>query len=232
MFEVNGEYINRKGKYTVLDINPPKMSVCYEDGSYADLNIGIQARIWENILLEQEAEASRRSARAKSNGKTTTDRTQHFVKTVTIPSVAEFVFAGWQERVIMANDKEAKMLNAGDRIIFYALDTQNFVAVATITEQAKKADPKEFFYTVEIESAFFFPIDIDASANDLTKGVAYDSLELESQPNFKKLTLEPESYLRVNEDDFELLAELLTEIAENNEEEDLDNKEYEEEDEE
>ena len=45
MFEVNGEYANRKGKYTVLALTPPKMKVQYEDGSVANVNINIQARI-------------------------------------------------------------------------------------------------------------------------------------------------------------------------------------------
>lgn len=230
MFEVNGTYINRRGKYTVLSMNPPKMRVCYEDGETAELNIAIQARIWENILVEQEAEAAKRNARSAYGAGGS--KTQFFIKAVTVPSPSDFSFAGWSERVIMANETEMTMLQPGDRIIYYALETQNFVAVATITGSPKTADPKDFFYTTDLEMAYFFPVDVDAAALKLTSGVMDDSLELESQPNFRKLKLAPESFLKITEDDFELLAEILTEIAESDEEEDLEEEEFEEEDEE
>jgi hypothetical protein len=62
-FEVNGTYANRIGQYTVLAVNPPKMKVRYEDGSEAELNMAIQARIWENIEAEMEAKQASRMAR-------------------------------------------------------------------------------------------------------------------------------------------------------------------------
>ncbi len=67
MFEVNGEYANRKGKYTVLAIDGPIMSVRYEDGTHADLKINIQQRIWENIVAEQELASSKSAARKSSS---------------------------------------------------------------------------------------------------------------------------------------------------------------------
>ncbi len=63
MFEVNGSYANRKGRYTVLEVNPPRMLVRYEDGSEAELNMDIQERIWQNIAAEIEARESSRAAR-------------------------------------------------------------------------------------------------------------------------------------------------------------------------
>ena len=54
MFEVGGEYANRNGKYKVLEINDPKMTVEYEDGTTAELRMNIQERIWENIQAEKE----------------------------------------------------------------------------------------------------------------------------------------------------------------------------------
>ncbi|MCZ7668008.1 MAG: hypothetical protein M5U34_12850 [Chloroflexi bacterium] len=38
--------------------------------------------------------------------------------------------------------------------------------------------------------------------------VSIDSVELESYPKLGKMRLEPESFLKMSEDDFELLAEL------------------------
>ena len=132
----------------------------------------------------------------------------------------------------MATPAESQALAAGDRIIFYVLETQSFVAVTTITGPGKVANPKDYFYATEAETANFFPLDIDAQAVKLTEGVSQDSVELESQPNFRKLTLLPESFLAITEDDFELLAEILTEIAEDEEDEDVDDDDFEEEDEE
>ena len=68
MFEVNGVYANRKGRYTVLAVNPPKMRVRYDDGTEAELRIDMQARIWENISAEFEAQEASRQARAARRG--------------------------------------------------------------------------------------------------------------------------------------------------------------------
>ncbi len=228
VFEINGEYVNRKGKYTVLDMNPPKMTVRYEDGSTAELNIGIQARIWENILVEREAEEAKRSAKSNRGG---TSKTQYFIKAVSTPAPTEMIFAGWAEKVILATTEEAQKIQPGDRILYYAIEAQTFVAVATITGTPTTANPKDYFYAVDLEEAYFFPVDVDAAAVNLELGVAYDSVELESQPNFRKLQLKPESFLPITEDDFELLAEILTEIAEEEEDEDLDEDDYVEDDE-
>ena len=50
MFELNGVYRNRTGEYTVLAMKGTHMTVRYTDGSEAELNTNIQARIWENII--------------------------------------------------------------------------------------------------------------------------------------------------------------------------------------
>jgi hypothetical protein len=227
-FEVNGEYINRKGKYTVLSITPPKMKVRYEDGSTAEVNMGIQSRIWENILVEKEAEEAKRTAKSNRGG---TSKTQYFIKAVSVPSLTEMIFAGWAEKVILATAEEAAKMQPGDRILYYAIEPQVFVAVATITSPPNKANPKDYFYTIDLDEAYFFPIDIDAAAVNMDMGVAHDAVELESQPNFRKLYLQPENFLPITEDDFELLAELLTEIAEEEEDDDSDEDEYIEDDE-
>lgn len=78
--------------------------------------------------------------------------------------------------------------------------------------------------------AHFFSIDIDAEAHSLKQAVSIDSVELESYPNLMKMRLQPESFLKMSEDDFELLAELLTEVSEDDEEDLEDEEEYEEED--
>ena len=231
MFEVNGTYANRKGEYKVLEINPPKMRIRYtEDGSEAELKIELQARIWENIAAEYEAKAASRSARAAKRAGVAT--ANHYIKVISVPAVDEMNFPGWPERVVMAPTAESEIkLQSGDRLIFYAIETQTFFAVATITGEASSANPKEYFFAVPVESAEFFPIDIDAVSSKLDKGADIDSVELESQPRFKRLRLEAESFYSINEDDFELLAEALTEVAEDEEEEEEEEEEYEEDDE-
>ena len=221
MFEVNGVYANRKGEYTVLAMNPPKMSVRFtEDGSEAELKIELQARIWENIAAEYEAKAASRSARAAKAAKNVISSTaNHYIKIISVPEVDEMAFPGWPERVVMVPADSGVKLQFGDRLIFYALEIQTFFAVTTITGEPKMVDPKEYFFTVPLETAEFYPLDIDAVSSKLDKGADFDSVELESQPRFKRLRLEAEAFLSINEDDFELLAEALTEVAEDEEEE-------------
>ena len=231
MFEVNGRYANRKGEYTVLEIDPPKMRVRYtEDGSEAELKIDLQARIWENIAAEYEAKEASRSARAAKRAGVA--NANHYIKVISVPAMDEMNFPGWPERMVMAPPADSDIkLQSGDRLIFYALETQTFFAVATITGEAVAANPKDYFFAVQAETADFFPLDIDAVSSKLDKGADIDSVELESQPRFKRLRLEAESFYPINEDDFELLAEALTEVAEDEEEEEEEEEEYEEDDE-
>jgi len=119
-------------------------------------------------------------------------------------------------------------LKPGDRFIYYAVEAQTFFAVVTITGEVFEADPKQHTFTIEADKVFFFPTDVDAASADLEHGVSADSIELESYPDFGKLHIEPESFFRISEDDFELLAEALTEITEDEEEETEEFEEYEE----
>jgi hypothetical protein len=224
MFEVNKAYRNRIGDYTVLSIDGPKMRVRYADGSEADLNMAIQARIWENIVAEQEARAASNRL-FRSSGKDTT----HYIKAVSIPPGEELVFPGWQEKAVMAPTEElSKRIKPGDRFIYYAIEAQTFFAVVTITGEVFTADPKSYTYTTDVERAWFFSTDVDASAASLESGVSVDSIELESYPDFGRLHIEPENFYRISEDDFELLAEALTEVTEEDEEEQEEFEEYEE----
>lgn len=219
MFEVDGIYANRIGRYTVLEVNPPKMRVRYDDGSEAELRISVQERIWENIEADFQRQEASRSARAARKKVVGVDN-KYYIKVVSVPAGDDLSFAGWSERVVMASlsDSDPKLL-PGDRLIFFVLESKTFVAVATITGEPKTADPKTYFFKVAPEQMDFFPIDVDASVAKLDKGAPVDGSELESQPNFRRLRPMPESLLEINEDDFELLAELLTEVQEDDEEE-------------
>jgi hypothetical protein len=223
MFELNETYANRRGKYVVLAVNPPKMQVRFEDGSHAELNMDIQQRIWENIQAEVDARSASRSRLHRDR----TSTTQFFIKPISILAAEELTFPGWQERVAATGSSEQE-IRSGDRLIYYAIEAQVFFAVATITgasfESGKNKDE-------EGRQVQFFPIDLDAHAHNLDKAVTFDSVELESQPNLKSLLNKPDTYIAINEDDFELLAELLTEVAEEEDEDEDDEEEDEEEDE-
>src|SRR5690606_31317405 len=137
MFEVNGVYRNRMGEYTVLALNGQRMTVRYNDGSEAELNVNIQARIWENTVAEQEARAASSRHMRQSNKDTT-----HYIKTVSIPPGEELAFPGWQERVVMVPTAElAQRMKPGDRFIYYAIEAQTFFAVVTLTGDMFEADP-------------------------------------------------------------------------------------------
>ncbi len=222
MFEVNGVYANRKGRYTVLAVNPPKMKVRYDDGTEAELKIDLQARIWENIAVEFQAQEASRQARA-ARRRSVSNETRYFIKVISVPTISEMTFPGWAEQVVLVpQPNQDVQVKFGDRLIFYAIESRTFFAVATITGELKEVDPKKYFYNIDVQKAGFFPIDIDASADKLDKGADVDSIELETQPKFKNLRLEAEMYLEINEDDFELLAELLTEVVEDADEDEDD----------
>lgn len=220
MFEVGGSYANRIGHYTVLDINDARMTVCYEDGTTAELNIAIQGRIWENIVAEREADENR-SARAKrrASGR----GTQFFIKPISMLAVEELAIPDWQERVAFA-DIGNHEIRPGDRLIYYAIENQAFFAVATITGASLEANTADSESEVKIH---YFPVDLDAQAPSLEKAVALDSIEFESYTDIESLLSKVDLFLRITEDEFELLTEQLSEVAEEDEE-DIDQEDEEE----
>lgn len=230
MFEVNGEYANRRGTYTVLAIDGPIMSVRYADGTSADLKINIQERIWENIVAEQEELAAKSSSRKRKRKSTSVSNVGHYIKVVSIPPGEELVFPGWEARVIMV--AEDNNIKSGDRLITYAQEAQVFFAVATVTGEVFTADPKKYTFVIDTDKVGFCPIDIDADTGDLENGVPLDSIELESCPDFSKKSALPESFCPISEDDFELLAEAITEVTEFIEEVILDEEDFDDEEDE
>lgn len=209
MFEVNGTYANRKGAYVVLAVDPPKMTVRYEDGTTAELNMAIQARIWDNIQSEQEARRASRAARERrENG------VNHYIKSLSMEAEEDLTLPGWRERITVV-EASGPALRPGDRIIYFAVEDKVFFAVATVTGEVMDSVPKGFFYSEEeAKTLRFYPIDLDEHANDIRNAVKLDAVDLESEPQFGALLQKPGVYINVSEDDFELLAELLTEVTE------------------
>lgn len=221
MFEVDGNYENRKGNYTVLSINEPVMLVRYNDGTTAELKIGIQERIWENILAERELENRRAPVRKKKKAAPASAR--HYIKVVNVLPGEELASPGWDDRVVMAPSANvAKELKKGDRLIYISQDALSFFAVATVTGEAFNANPKKYTFTLPEKKATFFDIDIDADTRILDKGVAFDSVELESCPDISSDPLPVEMFCPISEDDFELLSEILTEISEEEDDDEVD----------
>ena len=229
MFEVNGVYANRKGEYTVLELNPPKMLVRYKDGTEANLKIELQERIWVNIAAEYEAEALKA---AKKNKRSPVAGANHYIKVISIPDDTENSFPGWPEKRVMGPEDGNPELKSGDRLILYALEYKLFFAVVTITGKAKQANPKDYFFPIADDKRDFFPIDIDTAVKKIDNGAPVESVELETHPTFRREKPEPESFLVINEDDFELLSEAVSELTEEENEEDDDLDDDTEEDEE
>lgn len=224
MFEVNQTYANRKGKYTVLEVNPPKMRVRYEDGTEAELNVNIQTRIWENIQSEEEARAAARTARRRRRG----PDAGYYIKTLRLEDEDDIAVPGWRERITVVSADGPK-LKPGDRILYYAVEDRVFFALGTITGEAQAGVPTGFFYSEEeAKTLRFYPTDLDEQTYDVKNGVHLDSAELESLPNYRTLLREADRYLEISEDDFELLAEWLTELTEVEDEEFEDEEEDEE----
>lgn len=222
MFEVGGRYANRIGSYEVVEINEPKMTVRYDDGSTAELSMNIQYRIWENIRAEQELKNSRANKLRRTRS---TQRTQFFVRPVDSLVAEQLGERGWKEHVVVVELPDLK-INQGDRLLYFSIESQMFIAVATVTGIPKKPTKKDKIPEKHSEdSVLLFPLDIDAQATMGNEAVPFDTLEFESQPEMKNLVMVKNSYIPITEDEFELLAEMLSEVAEEDEDEDEDEDE-------
>ncbi|UCG23366.1 MAG: hypothetical protein JSW55_14615 [Chloroflexota bacterium] len=219
MFEVGGQYANRNGTYTVIEVNEPKMTVEYADGTTAELNMAIQSRIWENILAEEEIQSSRTARTSRRKAKTAN---QYFVRPANSLKAEELGVKGWKEHVTVRQAPKVR-ITLGDRLIYFSIESQTFYAVGTVTgppsEPTRRDHPPESHAE---DPVLLFPLDVDARALNLEKAVSIDSVEFESQPDIKKLLGDLQAYVPISEDEFELLAELLTEASEDEEEVELD----------
>ena len=220
MFEVGGTYENRNGQYEVIEIDADRMTVKYKDGSESSLKMGIQERIWLNIIAEREAENSRSKKK-----KTKISKANHFIKS--IESIAEGLLnpADIATAVTPTSPTKAPAIVSGDRFIYYSILEKGFFAVATITGDPKKAKASDYAdLNFDEKRIHIYPIDIDAFANAYDKMILADGFELESQSDYRDKLTEGEMYLSISEDDFELLAEALTEFVEVEDEDDTEDE--------
>lgn len=221
MFEVGGTYQNRNGEFTVLDMGPTKMKVRYTDGSEQDLSIAIQERIWLNIQADMEAK-SVRSRKKKGSSKV-----NHYIKSISLVTDALLNTADITT-LVSPTGLDAPEIKSGDRFIYYSVASTAFFAVATITGDPKSAKAADYAdIAFDTKKISLYPIDIDAFAATMEKTVNLDAVELESQPKFKELLDDPQTYLKLSEDDFELLAEALTEYVEEDDEDEVPDPETE-----
>jgi hypothetical protein len=58
-FEVGGQYRNRSGEYEVLAIEDDQMTILYDNGRVQTVGIRVQARIWENIQIDEAPQISK-----------------------------------------------------------------------------------------------------------------------------------------------------------------------------
>lgn len=213
MFELNGQYENRKGKYTVVAIDGNMMTVRYKDKSEATLKMSIQERIWENILAEQEAAAAKATKK-----RTTVSTTKHYIKTITLNEDQDLAVPGLKQRIAVASFETE--LKPGDRLIYYAVEPSLFFAVATITTKPKKGKAKDYGFSDEPKKkVWIYPIDVDAQIFKASSAISSDSTELESIADNRSTLGEINQYILISEDDFEILGELITELDETEEDE-------------
>ena len=229
MFEVGGKYSNRMGKYTVLEINEPKMMVEYKDGTTVELNISIQERIWENIVAEQEIAQSRSARTKKARRKKGKSGTKFLIRPVNSLAAEHLAARGFKEHILEQQVSRLK-ITLGDRLIYFAIESQVYFAVVTLT--GAPAKPTKRDRLTEKQSGalvLLFPVDIDARTSNVESAVAVDAVEIESQPNIRELLKDDDNYILITEDEFELLAELLTEVsveeAEDEDKEDVEDEE-------
>ncbi|MGB1250078.1 MAG: hypothetical protein ACPG8W_05550 [Candidatus Promineifilaceae bacterium] len=214
VFEVNETYENRKGVYTVLSITGPKMKVRFADGSTANLRMNIQERIWENIVAEREAAAAK-AAKKPSSFDPDAD---FYIKTISIAEESDLAIPGLKQRLTAA--PRGMDLGVGARLVYFAVEPALFFAVATITAKPKSGRAKDYIFGASPKvKIHVYPIDVDAHIEIIAQAISVDAVELESVPNHAESLTTPFKYHKINEDDFELLAELIAEVGE---EEDAD----------
>jgi hypothetical protein len=73
-FEVDGQYANEKGPFTVLSMNRDEMVIRWESGEQITTSVALQTRIaerrqWEKMKREAEALAAEKSSKTGSAGK-------------------------------------------------------------------------------------------------------------------------------------------------------------------
>jgi hypothetical protein len=221
VFEIGQAYENRIGRYTVVELNGPKMRVRYDDGETADLNIEIQRRIWENIVAEEEAKQSRSARIARRFGGMDT---RHFIRPITVLAAEDLTVAGGQERALVKDGAEE--LRPGDRIIYLTTESQLLFAVATVTGWATEPTARDLLLEKQGGAPVrLYPIDLDAHALNLENAIHLDSVELENMADIRQLMNQAGVYIPISEDEFELIAEMLTEVTEDEEEEDEEEEE-------
>jgi hypothetical protein len=218
-FEVGEKYATRRGTYTVLELNEPKMTVQYEDGTTAELNIAIQHRIWENIDAEEEMERSSKAAR--ESRRRAQQGTQFFIRPANGLKAEALSVKGWKEDVTVRQAPKVKIA-LGDRLIYYLIESQTFIAVTTVTgvpsEPTRRDHPPDSHAE---DPVLLFPLDIDAQAMSAENAISIDGVEFESQPDIKSLLGDLNAFVPITEDEFELLAEMLSEASEDEDDDDL-----------
>ena len=235
-FEVNQQYANRNGRYTVLSSSSDKIHVRYDDGKEAHLKTSIQARIWNNMSIEQQASVGGRRKQADAVHESALAEDEqpigYYIKLINAPSLDEFSFPGWADNVLMVPDEaQAGSIKPDDRVLIYVLNAGNFVASVTVVGDMQMENPKVYFYTTAVsqETAVspllpFFPIEVDAIAHNLMDGITCNTIGLDRLADFNKQldgkSITAESLIKINEDDFEGIAELLLELGEDDDEED------------
>jgi hypothetical protein len=213
VFELNQEYANRKGNYVVTAIDDPKMTVRFEDGTIATLNMAIQYRIWENIEVERAAQEAKRSSSERA--RTHQENTRFFIKTMSVSDEPDLAIPGLRQRIAAA--PEGTKLAVGDRLIYFAIEPQKFFAVVTITGQPKSGKAKDYLFGDDDSPILLFPIDVDAHIALVKMAISVEGVELESLPNYREDLIVGTVLHTINEDDFELLAELVMEIDQDSE---------------
>ena len=162
----------------MLAVNGPRMTVRYTDGSEAELNVNIQARIWENIVAEQEAKAASSRHMRQSNKDTT-----HYIKAVSLCRPARNRLPGWQ------GARRHGLPNAGTgpenqarRPLHIMPSRPTPFSPSSPLPAMFEANPKQHTYTTELAKAAFFATDVDATVPDLEHGVSIDSIDLRLIP--------------------------------------------------
>ena len=146
--------------------------------------------------------------------------TKFFIRPVSSLIADQLAVRGFKEHVLEEDVSKLK-ISKGDRLIYFAIENQDFFAVVTITGEPAKPTSRDRLTEQQTDvSVLLFPVDIDARALKVENAVPVDGIEIESQPDILQLLNNDDTYILITEDEFEVLAELLTEASEEEDDDD------------
>jgi hypothetical protein len=159
-FEVGEQYRNRDGEYEVIEIDAPQMVIKYEDGRVIETPIDVQARIWRNVMMDEEFQrkAREKAARAKRRRKRKQRRGRSFEGLEAEDFKTDITGTSWRRREDLGGLLAQEMTDDTPHFFqSHAMYRQPEVHIAQpeYYERKQKEKKAKYFFQLDEERATF-----------------------------------------------------------------------------